>query len=322
MSEDKQDYVTEAMELLHGESAAQIHPPKTIKAVYESGLKDYKVWGWVKISSNFIYHIKKLRGAKLAIWQVIALSIDENGECRLTIKELKDLTGYSHTEVIESLKELDEMGYLSIDRSGKKNLYQPEFAARGIGNEPSDESSKLSQETLPSDESTPPDQNESSPARENLAPTSKELKELKNPLSIQELKEANDKVDAILEMERKAQERKTAGKAWRGRELLVADAPGMMYCDWWHAKTGLEMYGAKGKPKLDTGWTKASVQLYENEITLAECDEAYTAETWDGKRKLTDMMQIVKTAKAIHAAGPVKHQTNTTQGEYRPRITA
>lgn len=165
MSEEQAPYNTQ------GENAAEIHPPKTIQVIQDKGLVEYRVWGWVKISAKFISHIKRLRGAKLSIWQVLACSIDEYGKCSLTIKELCELTGYSHTEVIDSLKELDEMGYLSIDRSGKKNLYTPEFAARGVDNSPS--------ETLVKKlDSTPVDSVESSPSLEKSTPSIKELKEL------------------------------------------------------------------------------------------------------------------------------------------------
>lgn len=165
MSEEQGIYNTQ------GENAAEIHPPKIIQVIQDKGLVEYRVWGWVKISAKFISHIKRLRGAKLSIWQVLACSIDENGKCSLTIKELCELTGYSHTEVLDSLKELDEMGYLSIDRSGKKNLYTPEFAARGIDKTPS--------ETLVKKlDSTPVYQVESSPSLEKSDPSIKELKEL------------------------------------------------------------------------------------------------------------------------------------------------
>lgn len=171
MSEEQGTYNTQ------GDNAAEIHPPKTIQVIQDKGLVEYRVWGWVKISAKFISHIKRLRGAKLSIWQVLACSIDENGKCSLTIKELCELTGYSHTEVLDSLKELDEMGYLSIDRSGKKNLYTPEFAARGIDRNPS--------ETLVKKlDSTPVYQVESTPLLEKSASSIKELKEL-IPLSIE-----------------------------------------------------------------------------------------------------------------------------------------
>jgi DNA-binding Lrp family transcriptional regulator len=115
------------------QSAAVISSPRMVRALRGEGLVEYKAWGWVKISSAFISHIKILKGAKLSIWQTMALSIDENGECRLSVKEIARMTGYSRSEVIESQKELDAMGYLSVTReSGKKNIYKPEFAARGF----------------------------------------------------------------------------------------------------------------------------------------------------------------------------------------------
>lgn len=167
MSQDQADYTTE--------NAVEIHPPKQINVLRESGLAEYKVWGWVKLSTQFIYHIRKLKGAKLSIWNVIALMIDENGECKLTIKELQELTDYSHTEIINSLREMDEMGYLSIDRSGKKNLYKPEFSARGENN-PTATVKKL--------DSTPVYQVESTPSLEKPHSSIKELKELSS-LSIE-----------------------------------------------------------------------------------------------------------------------------------------
>lgn len=182
MTEKKATYQTEAEEALEmlgvgydqREPAAVIHPPKTVLALGEDGLVDYRVWGWVKTSANFIRHIKKLKGAKLAIWQVLALSIDENGECGLKIKEICRLAGYSHTEVIESLKELEEWGYLSIKKDGKGRLYKPEFVARGI-NSPAGQVKKLES----SDESSPKgreSENDSSLAEGKTIPSIKSLK--------------------------------------------------------------------------------------------------------------------------------------------------
>jgi hypothetical protein len=158
--------------------AAEIHPPKTINTLHEKGLKGQKIWGWVKISANFIYHIKKLKGAKLAIWQVISLSVDENGICNLTVNEIADLAGYSRSETIESIKELDGMGYLAVSKkSGRKSMYSPNFAARG-NKTPSNlvDPSRKTTRPAPSlpDPSSPPIENAHSSIKE------KEIKELKN----------------------------------------------------------------------------------------------------------------------------------------------
>jgi len=167
----EEGYITESVEMLqmgNDQPAAVIDPPRTLKALRDSGLIEYRAWGWVKMSAKFIAHLKNLKGAKLAIWQCIALSIDEDGTCKTTIKQIGELTGYSHTEVIDSLKELEEMGYLAIDREGRGNIYQPVFVARG-GNNP--------QESLVKKlDSTSAHQLESSPARENSVSTFKRVK--------------------------------------------------------------------------------------------------------------------------------------------------
>jgi hypothetical protein len=167
-----------AFEMMKGEQpAAEIYPPKTIPALYEKGLGERKVWGWVKISATFINHIKKLRGAKLAIWQVISLSIDENGSCSLPIQEIADLSGYSYSETHASIQELEDMGYLSAAKEkGKKSLYSPKFAARGV-NQPKDNPSRKARgiDKVPLQ---PTGGHPSSPAIENALPSIKELKEL------------------------------------------------------------------------------------------------------------------------------------------------
>jgi hypothetical protein len=173
------DYITDVNEMIGKgyENAAEIHPPKKINAIREKGLEEYTVWGWVKISATFIHHIRKLKGAKLAIWQVISLSIDENGECKLSIQDIADLAGYSYSETHASLKELDGMGYLSIDKeNGRKSMYSPNFAARGK-NQPNDDPSRkargIDDQPLQSTGGHP-----SSPPIENAHPSIKELKEI------------------------------------------------------------------------------------------------------------------------------------------------
>jgi len=131
--EEKPDYFIDAQEMIGNgyQPAAVIDPPRTVKALSEGGLVDYQVWGWVKMSAKFIAHMRRLKDAKLGVWQVIALSIDETGKCRKTIKEICELTDYSRTEVNNSIRELEEMGYLTVQRDPKGNIYDPEFVARG-----------------------------------------------------------------------------------------------------------------------------------------------------------------------------------------------
>lgn len=147
MSEEKQEYKTEVEEALtmlgvgyeNEAPAVIIEKPRKDLALRDGGLAEYKVWGWVKKSAKFIFHVRRLRGAKLSIWEVVSLSINEDGECALSLGDLVKLTGYSRSEVSESVKELEEMGYLSVQKeAGKKSIFKPSFAARGE-NYPSDE---------------------------------------------------------------------------------------------------------------------------------------------------------------------------------------
>ena len=181
MSQDQAIYETD-------QPAAIIDPPRNIKALRDSGLIEYKAWGWVKMSAKFIAHLKFLKGAKLAIWQCIALSIDETGTCKMTLKDIGILTGYSHTEVIASLTELEAGGYMTINRDGKTNIYQPVFVARG---------EEKPKETLVKKlDSTPVYQYESSTAIENSVPSIKRVKRVNTQTSKRQL--ANTSIEAAI----------------------------------------------------------------------------------------------------------------------------
>lgn len=104
------------------------------------------------------------------------------------------------------------------------------------------------------------------------------------------------KMQAILEAERKAAEANKKGAAWRGRELLPPQY--LEYGDWWHAQTGLQMYGAKAKAKMDASWNKAFKAWWENELTTADLKAALDGNKW---RSISDPNQLTKDAAAIHA---------------------
>lgn len=187
MSEDQSEYkadelaengyLKEAIEMLgagYDQPAAIIDPRRTVKALRDTGLYEYKAWGWVKLSAKFIAHLRHLKGAKLAIWQCIALSIDESGTCKMTYKDMGALTGYSHTEVIQSVKELEEAGYLTVNKDGKTNIYQPLFVARGENKPKETLVKKLDSSTVY--------QSESSPSLEKSVPSIKRVKRVKPDL--------------------------------------------------------------------------------------------------------------------------------------------
>lgn len=181
MSEPKPDYEAETEEALallgvgydDNQPAVIVSAPRKDIALQEEGLEEYKVWGWVKKSAKFLFHIRKLKGAKLAIFDVITLTIDENGETTLSLVDLAKLSGYSRSEVAESVQEMQEMGYLSVKKVyGKSNAYRPLFVARG-------EASPISGLVQKNDQSSLQDGHPSSPAIQNATSSIKELKRVK-----------------------------------------------------------------------------------------------------------------------------------------------
>lgn len=169
--EEQADYVTEALDLLKGEPAAVIEQPRST-IVLRDGLDQVWTVAWVKLSTAFKPHIKQLKGSPLAVWLYISLCVNEKGVSFPGILTIAEDTGYSHQTVIDAIKVLEGKGYLKVRRGERRyNLYEPEFAAIGRVNEPSDtvksdESNNLmSQVSSPDESSFSP--NESTPLDSN-----------------------------------------------------------------------------------------------------------------------------------------------------------
>jgi hypothetical protein len=275
-----EEYITDALEMLGAgykdQPAAIIDQPRNIKALNDTGLYEYKAWGWVKLSAKFIAHLRHLKGAKLAIWQCIALSIDETGTCKMTLKDIGALTDYSHTEVIESIKELETAGYLTVNKDGKTNIYQPVFVARGE-NKP--------QETLVKKlESTPAYQYESSPAIEKSDSSIIRVKRVKSVSS--QSTDKKDLVDGYIEYSKQA--------GWRGRELIRDNL--LVLADWYNKVTGQEM-----TKRVQKTWYKALQDWSDEGIRPEHLQIAYDAQSkW---RVVNDPNQLTKDACAIKASG-------------------
>lgn len=178
MSEDQADYVTEAMELLKGEPAAIIEQPRA-RYILRDGMDEQWTVAWVKMSTAFKPHIKELRGAPLAVWLFICLSINQKGVAFPGIRTIADETGYSHQGVLDAIKTLEEKGYLIVKRGERRfNIYKPEFAAIGQTNEPSqsvnsvDSSFSLERSTFSPEESSPLDLNKNNKNKQDTGKTS------------------------------------------------------------------------------------------------------------------------------------------------------
>lgn len=106
------------------------------------------------------------------------------------------------------------------------------------------------------------------------------------------VEEANKKVDAILEMERQAQEAIGKG-AWTGREMVPNHL--LTYADWWHGQTGQTMKG-----KLNKEWVAAFMNWLREELSLAALQEAYD-HTKGWKKIVAKPSEITAQAIAIQA---------------------
>ncbi len=200
MSEDQADYVTDALEMIGtGYDPAAVIEQPTRRLVLREGLGEEWTVAWVKLSTAFKPHIKELRGAPLAVWLFISLSINNKGVAFPGIRTIAEDTGYSHQGVLDAIKTLEEKGYLTVRRGERKfNIYEPEFAAIGRTNEPSGtvnllDSTDLSQVFDPDESTFSP--NESSPLDLNKSNKSKQ-----EPLTEKEIQQVNQKVDSILDM--------------------------------------------------------------------------------------------------------------------------
>ena len=100
----------------------------------EAGYETVETPGWVKFLASFRNNtLKKLRGAKLAVFLSIGLHVNDHGQSFPGIATIAKETGYSKGEVMETVTELENIpGLLLVDRKqGRKNIYTPSFVAYG-----------------------------------------------------------------------------------------------------------------------------------------------------------------------------------------------
>jgi hypothetical protein len=206
----------------------------------------------------------------------LALGVDETGKCRETIKQICVGTGYSHTEVINTLRELDTLGYLSIVKDTKGNVYTPSFVARGA--------LKPSENVVKKVDSTPLDSVESSPQEE------------KSPSSIKSIKELNttkekkfDVMDGILKSHEQAEEARNKGIAWKGRDAFPES----------HRKLADEAVRKFGSPspRHISLWILEIGDWYSNGCTVADfrCAEEITKTYSTPVVTITGMTSAIKT---------------------------
>lgn len=194
--EDRPEYLDDALAMIG--KGYEIHPPTNVIQEGDDGLPEERTdEAWIKISTAFLRTMKKLRGAKLAVWMAIALRINEKYVSFPSIKKIQDDTGLSNREVISTVKELEEMGYLKVRRGGTHNTYYVKMFA-GFG---------ASDPILPgSEESSPVNSATSVVNSVNASPVKSSLKQEEREQNKRVPEKKGDILDGILAYSKKDDE--------------------------------------------------------------------------------------------------------------------
>jgi len=144
MTEQQAEYITkteieEGLSLLKGDAVIQFEKPSEQIIETEQGFEVVQSLGWVKFSAAFRKNmLRKLKGAKLAIFICISLHLNEDGVSFPGIDKIAEETDYNRDTIMQAIAEMEAIpGLLSVLRErGKANKYRPAFVARGAKNDP------------------------------------------------------------------------------------------------------------------------------------------------------------------------------------------
>lgn len=162
MSEDQKEYqiiakqeVDDAATML-GAGYMEIHPPSSVitGVIGENGLQEHKTGTWIKLSTSFRAVMSKLKGSRLSVFLCVCLHIDAKNNCFPSLETIARETGYSRREVINAVHELEESGFLTVNRDGKRsNFYHVDLAAAmGAENSPVHFATKNTRQNAPKEE--------------------------------------------------------------------------------------------------------------------------------------------------------------------------
>jgi len=123
MTEQQSEYITDAVEMLG--KGYEIHPPqRVIKSDRNGKPIEIREDAWVKISMAFLETMRNLKGARLSVWMAIAIRIDENYVSYPSIAKMQKDTGLSNREIIDTVRELEKEGYLTVKNTRGHNVYR------------------------------------------------------------------------------------------------------------------------------------------------------------------------------------------------------
>lgn len=275
-----------------------IDPPRKSVVRRKGKMVEEDEPAWVKFSTGFKKELAELGEYSLKVFLYIGLSIGfESGSSHPGIRKIAKETGMAQNTVIKAVKELEEKGFLEVERREKSsNVYMPiRYISVGKTASPDEADVDEAHDNLPHEDAKLPHQNDNLP-HDSTVKLHNQIEQDKEEI----IQEANQTVDMILKLNL------PNAFQWKGRDSFRDNH--LKYADWYNKKTGQEC----GK-KSQRSWQKAFSEWQDEELDIPHLQEAYEQDVaW--KKVIADPNELTKKAVAIKA----KSKMVLAQIEQRP----
>ena len=126
MTEEKKDYITEALDLLHG-TTLEISSPEKVIERRDGKLVEVERSAFVKIFTSFKRELKTISGDELKVWLYLALSINRFSKtANPGLRKIAEDTGLAVNTVRGIVERLEMSQLLDVEKAdGKGNQYRP-----------------------------------------------------------------------------------------------------------------------------------------------------------------------------------------------------
>ena len=129
MSEDQEEYITDAVEMLGKgyEPTLEIEEARKVTERRGNKLVEAERSAFVKIYTSFKSELKDIDGDDLKVWIYLALSINrQTKDARPGLRKIAEDTGMAVNTVRSSIERLEVLGLLDVEKvDGKGNVYRP-----------------------------------------------------------------------------------------------------------------------------------------------------------------------------------------------------
>jgi len=193
MTEEKKDYITEAMDLLHG-TTLEISSPEKVIERRDGKLVEVERSAFVKIFTSFKRELKTISGDELKVWLYLALSINRFSKtANPGLRKIAEDTGLAVNTVRGIVERLEMSQLLDVEKAdGKGNQYRPADYASVSKFDTVPQTVSKNEETVSILEPTVSTLRGENAQLELTRETRKDIDEIE--------KQANKKMDAYLEM--------------------------------------------------------------------------------------------------------------------------